>query len=280
MTLPTFSQDGRVALITGGRRGIGRAIALAFAGAGADIVLADVVGDDGLLQATGKKIEQQGRRVLTTVTDVTDQASVDEMTARAIDSFGRVDILVNNAGIAGGGQTHHSFSDGADFYRVFDVTVKGTSLCTHAIAPHMVEQRSGCIINLSSMGAFLKRGGSAYSLAKSAIIDITTGIATEYGPHGIRANAIAPGVIRTDMTGPMLDFDDVVGFYEEMTPLGRLGEPEDIANAALLLASDAAAFITGQTILVDGGLIPVDLRNLPGSGGFEGLRRRVRERDG
>jgi NAD(P)-dependent dehydrogenase (short-subunit alcohol dehydrogenase family) len=184
---------------------------------------------------------------------------------------------VNNAGIAGGGQTHHSFSDGNDFYRIFDVTVKGTSLCTHTIAPHMVERKTGCIINLSSMGAFLKRGASAYSLAKSAIVDITTGIATEYGPHGIRANAIAPGVIRTDMTAGMLPYPEIVGFYEEMTPLGRLGEPEDIANAALMLASDAARFITGQTILVDGGLIPVDLRNLPVSGGFEGLRKKVRD---
>jgi len=110
-------------------------------------------------------------------------------------------------------------------------------------------------------------------------VDITLGIATEYGPHGIRANAIAPGVIRTDMTAGMFKLPEIVGFYEEMTPLGRIGEPEDIAYAALMLASDASRFITGQTILVDGGVIPVDLRNLPVSGGFEGMRQRIRERE-
>jgi len=265
MTLPTFSQEGRVALVTGGRRGIGRAIALAFADAGADVVVADIVTDDGLLEATAKDIEDRGRRALAIVTDVTDRSSVEAMTAKTVDAFGQIDILVNNAGIVGGVPAHHAFSDGDrdDFYGIYNVTVKGTALCTAAIAPHMVERKTGCIINMSSMGAYLKRGGGAYTLAKSAIIDITTGIATEYGPHGIRANAIAPGVIRSDMTAVLLQYPQIVDFYEKMTPLGRLGEPEDIANTALMLASDAASFITGQTILVDGGLNPVDLRQLP-----------------
>jgi NAD(P)-dependent dehydrogenase (short-subunit alcohol dehydrogenase family) len=264
MTLPTFSQEGRVALVTGGRRGIGRAIALAFADAGADVVVADIVADDGLLEATAKDIEDRGRRALAIVTDVTDRSAVEAMTEKAVNAFGQIDILVNNAGIVGGVPAHHAFGDGDDdFYGIYNVTVKGTALCTAAVAPHMVERKTGCIINMSSMGAYLKRGGGAYTLAKSAIIDITSGIATEYGPHGIRANAIAPGVIRSDMTQVFLKFPQIVGFYEEMTPLGRLGEPEDIANTALMLASDAAGFITGQTILVDGGLTPVDLRNLP-----------------
>jgi 3-oxoacyl-[acyl-carrier protein] reductase len=240
--------------------------------------VADVVADDGLLRATIEDIRALGRRALAVEADVTDPASVEAMATQALQELGQIDILVNNAGIASGVQTHHAFADGGDaFYATYNVTVKGTALCTDAIAPHMVERGTGCIINMSSMGAFLKRGGSAYSLAKSAIVDITTGIATEYGPHGIRANAIAPGVIRSDMTGPMLDYPEIVRFYEEMTPLGRLGEPEDIANAALMLASDAAAFITGQTILTDGGLIPVDLRNLPVPGGFQGLRKKVIE---
>ena len=277
MALPTFSQEGRVALVTGGRRGIGRAIALKFAEAGADIVVADLVADDGLLESTAEDIRALGRRALAVEADVTDPASVQALATSALEEFGQIDILVNNAGIASGVPTHHAFSDdgGDAFYATYNVTVKGTALCTDAIAPRMVERGTGCIINMSSMGAFLKRGSGAYSLAKSAIIDITSGIATEYGPHGIRANAIAPGVIRSDMTARQLEYPEVVGFYEEMTPLGRLGEPEDIANAALMLASDAAQFITGQTVLVDGGIIPVDLRNLPIPGGFGGLRTKI-----
>ena len=238
-------------------------MALAFAEAGADISLSDVVSDDGLLEATAEEIRKLGRRVVATHTDVTDKGQVDEMVKKAVDAFGRIDVLINNAGIASGLPAHHAFSEPEDFYRVYDVTVKGTCLCSAAVAPVMVSQKSGCIINLSSMGAFLNRGGNAYSLAKTAIIDITKGLATEYGPHNIRANALAPGVIRTDMTAPMLAVPELTAYYEKMTPLKRIGKPEDVAHAALLLASDAARFITGQTILVDGGIIPCDLRNLP-----------------
>ena len=275
MTLPSFSQSGKVALVTGSRRGLGRAMALAFAEAGADLVISDMVVDDGLLEETANDIREFGSRVLVSPADVTDQAQVEQMVKSTIDEFGRIDILVNNAGLGRSGSGEDVFGESGDFYKVFDVTVKGTSLCTAAAAPTMVTQKSGCIINLSSMGAFLKRGWSAYSLAKSAIVDVTKGMATEYGPHNVRVNAIAPGVIRTDMTAPQLQFPEVVEFYEKMTPLGRLGEPEDIANAALLLASDAAWFITGQTILVDGGIIPLDMRNMPIPEGLQKLRDQI-----
>jgi 3-oxoacyl-[acyl-carrier protein] reductase len=284
MTLPSFSQSGKVALVTGSRRGLGRAMALAFAEAGADLVISDMVVDDGLLEETANDIREFGSRVLVSPADVTDQAQVEQMVKSTIDEFGRIDILVNNAGISdrqvgSSGSGVNAFGESGNFYKVYDVTVKGTSLCTAAAAPTMVAQKSGCIINLSSMGAFLKRGWGAYTLAKSAIIDVTKGMATEYGPHNVRVNAIAPGVIRTDMTAGQLQFPEIVEFYEEMTPLGRLGEPEDIANAALLLASDAAWFITGQTILVDGGICPVDMRNLPIPGGFQGLRDLIASRE-
>ncbi len=279
MTLPSYSLAGKVALVTGSRRGLGRAMAIAFAEAGADLVISDIVADDGLLEATANDIREFDRRVVVSAADVTDRADVEELFKSALEAFGRIDILVNNAGIASGVPAHHAFGEGDNFYDVYDVTVKGTCLCSAAVAPTMVAQNSGCIINLSSMGAFLNRGGNAYSLAKSAIIDITKGMATEYGPHNIRVNAIAPGVIRSDMTAPMLAFPEIVAFYEKMTPLGRLGEPQDIANAALLLASDAASFITGQTILVDGGIIPVDPRNVPIPGGLAGLRQAIAKKD-
>lgn len=263
MTLPSLSQKGKVAIVTGSRRGLGKAMALAFAEAGADVAISDVVSDDGLLEATAEEIRKLGRRVVVTHTDVTDKSQVEAMVKKVIDEFDRIDILVNNAGIASGVPLHHAFGEGDNFYEVFDITVRGTAFCSVAVVPTMKAQESGCIINLSSMGAFLNRGANAYSLAKTAIIDITMGMATEYGPHNIRVNAIAPGVIRSDMTAPMLAFPEIAEYYEKMTPLKRLGEPEDIASAALLLASDAARFITGQTILVDGGIIPIDLRNVP-----------------
>lgn len=277
MTLPSFSQEGKVAIITGSRRGLGKAMALAFAEAGADVAISDIVADDDLLEVTAEEIRKLGRRVVATHTDVTDRGQVEAMVKGVIDEFGRIDILVNNAGIAAGVPLHHAFGEGDNFYEVFDVTVKGTAFCSSAALPTMVAQKSGCIINLSSMGAFLKRGANAYSLAKTTIIDVTMGMATEYGPHNIRVNAIAPGVIRSDMTAPMLAFPEITEYYEKMTPLQRLGEPEDIANAALLLASDAAGFITGQTILVDGGIIPIDLRNVPIPGGLQGLAERIAE---
>ena len=252
MTLPTFSQGGKTAIVTGSRRGLGKAIALAFAEAGANIVICDRVADDGLLDSTAEEIRGFGRRVVVCQTDVTDRAQVRAMAKTAVDEFGRIDILVNNAGIAGGLPIHHAFDQEDQFYPIFDVTVKGTSLCSSAVLPVMVSQKSGCIINMSSMGAYLNRGSNAYSLAKTAIIDLTKGMATEYGPHNIRVNAIAPGVIRSDMTAPMLAVPQITSYYEKMTPLHRLGEPEDIAMAALLLASDAACFITGQTIYLGG----------------------------
>ena len=267
-----------MAIVTGSRRGLGKAMALAFAEAGADVAISDVVADDDLLEGTAEEIRKLGRRVVATHTDVTDKAQVEAMVKQVIAAFGRVDILVNNAGIAAGVPLHHAFGEGDNFYQVFDVTVKGTAFCSSAVLPMMVAQKSGCIINLSSMGAFLNRGANAYGLAKTAIIDVTMGMATEYGPHNIRVNAIAPGVIRSDMTAPMLAFPEITEYYEKMTPLQRLGEPEDTANAALLLASDAACFITGQTILVDGGIVPIDLRNVPIPGGFQGLAAKIAEK--
>lgn len=275
MALPSFSQEGKSAIVTGSRRGLGKAMALAFAEAGADVAISDVVADDGLLDATAEEIRSFGRRAVVSHTDVTDKVQVDAMAKTALGEFGRIDILVNNAGIASGVPLHHAFGEGDNFYEVFDVTVKGTAFCSSAVLPTMVAQKSGCIINLSSMGAFLNRGANAYSLAKTTIIDVTMGMATEYGPYNIRVNAIAPGVIRSDMTAPMLAFPEITEYYEKMTPLQRLGEPEDVANAALLLASDAAGFITGQTILVDGGIIPCDLRNVPIPGGLQGLAEKI-----
>jgi len=152
VTLPSFSQDGKVVVVTGARRGIGKAVALAFAEAGADVGICDVVDSDGLLEATAEEIRGLGRRVVTGNADVTDKDQVEKMMESVTDTFGKIDILVNNAGIASLDPIDQSFVEGGNFYPVFDVTVKGTVLCSAAVVPGMKVRKSGCIINLSSIG--------------------------------------------------------------------------------------------------------------------------------
>ncbi len=258
MTIPDLRQDNKVVVITGSRRGIGKAMALAFAEAGANIVISDYVVDDGLLNALATEIKVKfGRTVLTSQTDVTKPDQVDNMVQKAVEEMGKIDILINNAGIVGNSPSLIGFIE-KDFDLVFDVAIKGSLRCATAVSKTMIKQNSGVIINMSSVGAYINLQ-SAYSLAKNALIKITRGLATQLGPFNIRVNALAPGVIKTDMTKLIFDYPKIQQFYVDRTPLGRTGEVEDIAHVALFLASDAARYITGQTILVDGGLGPMEL---------------------
>ena len=258
MTIPDLRQEDKVVVIIGSRRGIGKAMALAFAEAGANIVISDYIVDDGALDALAKEIKVKfGRTVLTSQTDVTKINQVEHMVRSALDELGRIDVLINNAGIVGSAPLLINFNE-KDFDLVFDVAIKGSLRCAKVVSKTMIKQNSGCIINMSSVGAFINFQ-SAYSLAKSTLIKITRGLATQLGPFNIRVNAIAPGVIKTDMTKLIFDFPQIQQFYIDRTPLGRTGVPEDIAYVALFLASDASRYITGQTILVDGGIGPMEL---------------------
>lgn len=258
MTIPDLRQENKVVVITGSRRGIGKAMALAFAEAGANIVLSDYVVDDGQLDALAKVIKEKfGRKVLTSQTDVTKMDQIESMVNNALDELGRIDVLINNAGIVGNAPLLIDFNE-KDFELVFDVAIKGSLRCVKAVSKTMIKQNSGVIINMSSVGAYINFQ-SAYSLAKSTLIQITRGLATQLGPYNIRVNALAPGVIKTDMTKLIFDNPQIQQFYIDRTPLGRTGEPEDIAHVALFLASDAARYITGQTILIDGGIGPMEL---------------------
>ena len=275
MSIPDLLQTGKVVAVTGGRRGLGKAMALAFAEAGADVAICDVVTDDGELEKTAGEIQHLGRKALTMKTDVTSRLDVNQFVDRVASELGHIDVLINNAGITGGPDlatlseeertrlrersgTRAALLECAEdtFDKVMSVHLKGSLLCSQAAGKRMSEQKSGCIINLSSMQAFAKTG-STYNIAKSAIITLTKGLAWELGVHGVRVNAIAPGVIRTEMTRHVWGNPAVLQEIINKTPLGRIGEPDDIACAALLLASDAARFITGQTIMVDGGLVPI-----------------------
>lgn len=275
MSIPDLLQTGKVVAVTGGRRGLGKAMALAFAEAGANVAVCDMAADTGELEDCCASIRSCGRKALAMRVDVTCKADVTAFIAGVVAEFGGVDVLINSAGITGTPDmaqlSEHertelmerrarrmTLCEGSEenFDKVVSVHVMGSYLCSKMAAVEMVKRKTGCIINLSSIMAYSKTG-SAYNVAKAAIISLTRGLAWELGPHNIRVNALAPGILRTDMTRHVWDNPAVLQDMVNRTALKRLGEPEDAAYAALLLASDAARFITGQTILVDGGIWPM-----------------------
>lgn len=249
--LPSMRLDGKVAVVTGGGGGLGSLAACAFAAAGADVV---VVGRTAAsLQAAADAVRGVGRRAAAIVADVTRSADVNRMVERAVGEFGRIDILLNNAGVTSP-KTVLELTD-EDWHRIMDTSATGAFYCARAVAPVMMRQREGSII---SMGSILSARGmakrTAYSAAKAAVMNLTRALALELGPHGIRVNAIAPTVIITDLNRELVRTQpELYQAVLDRTPLGRLGEPEDIAGALVFLASPAARFITGQTLFVDGG---------------------------
>jgi 3-oxoacyl-[acyl-carrier protein] reductase len=248
-----YRLKGKVALVTGARRGIGRATALAFAAAGANIVLADNVKDDGQLDAAAAEIKKLGQTPVAVSADVSKKVDVEEMVNRVDARFHRIDILVNCAGIWKPGQTLLDCPE-TDWDRVMDVNLKGTYLCCQAVGRVMVRQRSGNIINISSkVGLEPGTRGGAYNTSKAGIIMLTRQLALELAPYGIRVNALAPGIVKTDFNKELWQGKDAVRNLSRGVPLGRLAEPEDIARAALFLASDDASYITGTVIPIDGG---------------------------
>jgi len=255
MSIPDLYQKGKVVVVTGARRGLGREMALKFAEAGADIVISDVVADNELKNVAGE-VKKLGRRALALEADVTKKAHVDRMIGQAHQEFGRIDVLINNAGIAGGKNVMDI--DETDWDRVMDTNLKGTLFCSQTAGKIMMQQKSGNIINISSVGAYLK-GSAPYAISKKSIVSITQGFAALLGKYNVRVNAIAPGATKTDMTRRFWEDPRMLAHYTSEIPLGRLGEPADIANVALFLASDAAAYITAATILVDGGILPANL---------------------
>ena len=246
--------SGKVAIVTGAGRGIGAAIAEAFARAGADVVIADI--DEDNAQKVAEKMEQLGRTGLAVKMDVAAAADVDRLFETVQAKFGGVDILVNNTGI----WFRRPFLEIADaeWDKVLSVNLKGTFMCTQRAARMMMAKRTGCIINIAShAGLFYSRGqGVHYAASKAAIIQMTRVLAFELGPLGIRINAIAPGGINTGSPTSAAQVEPVANqALFRVNPLGSRGEPEDIAHAALFLASRMAGFITGQTLVVNGGTI-------------------------
>ena len=240
---------GRTALITGASSGIGQGIAIHLAGAGCDIIV-NFLDDPAGAEKTVSHIEAMGRSAIAVQGDVSQSAQVDELVRRSVERFANLDILVNNAGI----QTWSSLLDlsEADWDRVIATNLKGCFLCTQAVARHMKE-RGGSIINIGSGCNKLPFPKLVdYTASKGGIEALTKVSAIELGQYQIRVNCVAPGAIEIERT--KLELGDYQGTWGRLTPLGRIGTPFDVANAALFFASDASLFVTGQTLWVDGGL--------------------------
>ncbi len=251
------SLEGDVAIVTGGRRGIGRAIALCFAEAGAAVCVSDVVTEDGKLDGVAEEIRQLGGRSLAQRVDITHKIEVDNMVRKVVGEFGKIDILVNCAGMWIPGQTLVE-CDENNWDSVININLKGTYFCCQAVAREMVKRKRGSIVNIASeLGIYPLPGIGAYGVAKAGIILLTQQLALELGNSKIRVNAIAPGMVKTDMNIEIRTSPEVEREIASKIVLGRLGEPNDISKTALYLASDSSDHITGQTIVANGGgIIP------------------------
>ncbi|MBU3174560.1 3-oxoacyl-[acyl-carrier-protein] reductase [Clostridium estertheticum] len=241
---------GKTAVVTGASRGIGRAIALKLAKHGANVVV-NYRNSVDAVQEVVKEIEDLGVKVLAIQADISSYDDVENMIKKSVEEFGSIDILVNNAGITKDGLLMRMKE--ADFDSVIDINLKGAFNCTRHVAAIMLKQRSGRIINISSVSGITGNAGQVnYSAAKAGIIGMTKSVAREFGGRGVTCNAVAPGYIQTDMTEDLSA--KVKDTIMSTIPLKRLGRPEDVANVVAFLATDEAAYITGQVINVDGGM--------------------------
>lgn len=242
-------RQDKVAIVTGGSRGIGRAIALALATTGAKVVV-NYASSSGAADQVVAEIAGMGGQAIALQADVSQADQVDVLLQAVIDQWGRVDVLVNNAGITR--DTLLLRMDLEDWQKVIDLNLTGVFLCTRAVSRVMLKQRSGRMINITSVAGQMGNPGQAnYSAAKAGVIGLTKTVAKEFASRGITVNAVAPGFIATDMTSK-LNAEGILKFI----PLGRFGQPEDVAGMVRFLATDpAAAYITGQVFNVDGGMV-------------------------
>ena len=242
--------SGKVAIITGSGRGIGRAIALKYAQEGADVVITDLKIDESV-EAFVRELEALGVRAKAYASNAADFEAAHQLVEQVVKDFGRIDILVNNAGITRDGLMMRMTEDQWDL--VINVNLKSAFNLIHAVTPVMLKQRSGSIINMASVvGVSGNAGQTNYSASKAGMIGLAKSIAKELGSRGVRANAIAPGFIITDRTHALSE--EVRKQWEAQIPLRRGGTPEDVANVATFLASDLSSYVTGQTIHVCGGM--------------------------
>jgi len=269
MGISDFSLEGKKAVVVGGRRGLGKAYALTFAEAGADVAIADVEVADGMLDSVAEQIRKHGRRALAVQTDITKKADIDDLVEKAMAEFGTIDIWANVAV-----RYHHSGLlelEEEDWDMLADINLKGYWLACQAVAPIMMERRKGSIINMTSQAglrAFRPTTHGNYSIAKAGIVMLTKQLALQLAQYNVRVNSIALSQVRSDPTRTEEDGQGMSELLKRLgglqkslertaagIPLGRIAEPKEIANGALYLASDASSFVTGHVLVIDGGSI-------------------------
>lgn len=252
MSYSKFDLNGRCAVVIGGTSGIGRAIALGLAEAGADVVSSSRRSDQ--VEAAAAEIESMGRRSLRCVSDVADRSSIEVLLAECVEAFGKVDILVNSAGITKRAPTAE-FPEG-DWNAIMETNLTGTLRTCQIFGPHMIANRYGRIVNIASLGTFVSLYEvAAYTASKAAVASLTKSLAIEWAKHGVNVNAIAPGVFRTALNQKLLDETPRGQEFLMRTPMGRFGDVNELAGAAVFLSSEAASFVTGEVLVVDGGFL-------------------------
>lgn len=252
MAYAPLDLTGKVAVVIGGTSGIGCAIAHGLAEAGADVVPTSRRAEQ--VDAAAKEIEERGRRTLRLTSDVSDRSSLQKVLDESIGAFGKVDILVNSAGRTKRAPTLEFPEE--DWNEIFDTNVTGTLRACQVFGVHMIERGYGRIINIASLSTFVALFEvAAYSASKAAVASLTKSLAIEWAPHGVCVNAIAPGVFRTALNQKLLDETERGREFLLRTPMKRFGKVEELAGAAVFLASDSASFVTGEILVVDGGFL-------------------------
>jgi NAD(P)-dependent dehydrogenase (short-subunit alcohol dehydrogenase family) len=252
MGINQFRLDKKVAVITGGAQGIGLAITTALAEAGAAVVIADLNPKVG--KKSVKALQDKGFSAEFRALDVTKSAQAEALAKSLVKRYGHIDVLVNNAGIAR--NTSALEVSDQEWLQVMDINVNGVFWCARAFGRIMAKQRSGSIINIASMSGIIvnkPQPQAAYNASKAAVAHLTKSLAAEWAEYGVRVNAISPGYIGTEMTKRGLETPEWKANWLGLTPMGRLGEPSEVANLALFLASDASSYMTGSDVLIDGG---------------------------
>jgi NAD(P)-dependent dehydrogenase (short-subunit alcohol dehydrogenase family) len=252
MKAQLFSLEGKVAVVTGGTSGIGRALSLGLADAGADVIA--TARRQQQVDDTASEIESRGRQTLRLASDVGDRESLEKLLAGTLERFGKVDILVNCAGIIKRSPTLDLPE--ADWTNILNINLTGTLRACQVFGRHMLERGSGRIVNIASLNSFVALSEvAAYAASKAGVASLTRSLAVEWSKKGVTVNAVAPGVFRTDLNAQLLDSTPRGQELLMRTPMGRFGKTEELVGAVVYLASDSASFVTGQILVVDGGFL-------------------------